>query len=87
MTERTSNLIAGLCGILAILGAEIAFFAIVGATPEMGAATDTINDFLTRSSTRVYGGGYVEVLACTLCASCALIGRAQRKFPGRVSVS
>ena len=66
MTERTSNLIAGLSGILAIVGAEIAFFAIVGATPEMGASTDTINDFLTRSSTRVYSGGYLEVLAFPL---------------------
>ena len=52
MTERTSNLIAGLSGILAIVGAEIAFFAIVGATPEMGASADTINDFGPRVTDR-----------------------------------
>lgn len=66
MTERTSNLVAGLCGILAVLAAEIAFFAVVGATPEIGASTDKIKDFLTRSSTRVYGGGYAVVVAFPL---------------------
>lgn len=66
MTDRTSNLVAGVCGVLAVLGAEIAFFAVVGATPEMGASTEKINDFLARSSTRVYGGGYAMIVAFPL---------------------
>jgi hypothetical protein len=66
MTERASNLIAGVCGILAVVGAEIAFFAIVGATPGLGPSPSEVQDFATRSSARVYGGGYVEILAFPL---------------------
>ncbi|MFY9578121.1 MAG: hypothetical protein WAQ33_02245 [Gaiellaceae bacterium] len=66
MTDRASNLVAGICGIVAVLAAEIAFFAVVGTTPELGASTHTIDDFFTRSSTRVYGGGYAVVVAFPL---------------------
>ena len=66
MSERNSNLVAGLCGLFAILVAEIAFFAVVGMTPEVGASTEKINDFLAKSSARVYGGGYVEIVAFPL---------------------
>ena len=66
MTERSSNILAGACGIVAVLVANIAFFAIVGATPGMGASAQDISDFLARSSTRVYGGGYVEIVAFPL---------------------
>ena len=66
MSDRSSNLIAGLCGLGAILVAEIAFFAVVGMTPELGASTEKINDFLGKSSARVYGGGYVEIVAFPL---------------------
>jgi hypothetical protein len=66
MTERTANLTAGACGIVAVLGAQIAFFAIVGANPGLGASPSEIQDFVTRSSARVYGGGYVEALAFPL---------------------
>lgn len=66
ITDRTSNLVAGICGIVAVLAAEISFFAIVGTTPELGASAQTIDDFLTRSSTRVYGGGYAVAVAFPL---------------------
>src|ERR671934_2348038 len=66
MSERNSNLVAGLCGLFAILVAEIPFFAVVGMTPEVGASTEKINDFLAKSSARVYGGGYVEIVAFPL---------------------
>src|SRR5712692_2738783 len=66
MTERASNLIAGVCGIVAVLVANVAFFEIVGATPGMDASPQDISDFLTRSSTRVYAGGYVEIVAFPL---------------------
>lgn len=66
MSDRTSNIVAGVCGIVAVLVAEIGFFAVVGATPELGASTAKITDFIDRSSTRVYGGGYLVVLAFPL---------------------
>src|SRR5207245_1603248 len=52
--------------IVAVLVANVAFFAIVGATPGMGASAQDISDFLARSSTRVYAGGYVEIVAFPL---------------------
>jgi hypothetical protein len=66
MTERTANLSAGASGIVAVLGAQIAFFAIVGANPGLGASPSEIQDFVTRPGARVYGGGYVEALASPL---------------------
>lgn len=66
MNDRTSNIAAGACGIVAVLVANIAFFAIIGATPGMGASTQDISDFLARSSTRIYGGGYLEIVAFPL---------------------
>jgi len=56
MTDRTSNLVGGASGIVAVLVANIAFFAIAGATPGIGASAQDISDFLARSSTRVYAG-------------------------------
>jgi hypothetical protein len=66
MSERSSNLVAGLCGLIAIAVGEIAFFAVVGMTPELGASREKITHFLATSSTRVYGGGYVEIVAFPL---------------------
>jgi hypothetical protein len=66
MDDRPSNILAGVCGIVAVLAANVAFFAIVGATPGMGASTQDISDFLARSSTRIYGGGYIEIVAFPL---------------------
>src|SRR5207244_5059430 len=60
------NLVGGASGIVAVLVANVAFFAIVGATPGMGASAQDISDFLARSSTRVYAGGYVEIVAFPL---------------------
>jgi hypothetical protein len=46
-----------------VLGAVVGFGVLVGSVPGPGAEADEIRDFLDRSDTRVWAGGYIGLLA------------------------
>lgn len=62
MDEGTSNLVGGVSGILYVLLWVVGFFIIVGFVPALGSSEQEVAEFLDRSSTRIWAGGYLALL-------------------------
>jgi hypothetical protein len=63
LSERTSQRIAGIAGLVFVVGAVVGFGVLVGSIPGPGAEADEIRDFVAPSELRVWAGGYVGLLA------------------------
>jgi hypothetical protein len=62
LEERTANLVGGVSGILYVLLWVVGFFIIVGFVPTLGSSEREVAEFLGRSSTRIWAGGYLALL-------------------------
>lgn len=65
VTERVSNLVGGICGLVAI-GLLIISFPFTGETPEPGASADKVAEYLDRSSAQTWTGIYLELFGIVL---------------------
>jgi len=65
VTERASNLVAGICG-LAAVALLIGSFPFTGETPKPGASADKVAEYLDRSSAQTWTGIYLELLGLAL---------------------
>ena len=65
MSERASNLVGGICG-LAAVALLVLSFPFTGATPEPGASTAKVAEYLDRSSGQTWTGIYLELLGLAL---------------------
>ena len=63
LSERTSERITGLAGILFVVGAVLGFGVLVGSIPGPGAEAGEVREFVARSEIRVWAGGYLGLLA------------------------
>lgn len=62
MSERSSNLVLGISGVVFLIGVVVGFGVLVGSVPGPGADAEEIRDFLARSDARVWTGGYIGLL-------------------------
>ena len=65
MGERASNLVGGICGLLAV-ALLVASFPFTGETPKPGASSDKVAEYLTRSSAQTWTGIYLELFGIVL---------------------
>lgn len=63
LTRRASQRIVGASGFLYVIGVIVGFGVLVGSVPGPQANAEEIGDFLGRSETRVWTGGYIGLLA------------------------
>lgn len=62
VSERASNLVLGISGVVFLFGVIVGFGVLVGSVPGPGADADEIREFLDRSDARVWTGGYIGLL-------------------------
>jgi hypothetical protein len=65
VSERASNLVGGICGLVAV-ALLIGSFPFTGATPEPGASADDVAEYVSRSSAQTWTGIYLELLGLAL---------------------
>lgn len=63
LSERLSERVVGVSGVLFVVGAVGGFGVLVGSVPGPRAEAGEIEDFLARSEVRVWAGGYIGLLA------------------------
>jgi hypothetical protein len=63
--ERASNLVGGICGLLAVV-LLVGSFPFTGETPKPGASSDKVAEYLTRSNWQTYTGIYLELFGIVL---------------------
>ncbi len=72
MSERVSNLVGGICGLVAV-ALLVGSFPFTGATPEPDASADKVAEYLDRSGAQTWTGIYLELFGLALLI--VLVGR------------
>jgi len=65
VSERASTLLAGICGLLAVV-LLVGSFPFTGETPKPGASSDKVAEYVTRSNAQTYTGIYLELFGIVL---------------------
>jgi hypothetical protein len=66
VSERTANLLGGLCGLASIVAFVVGFGVLVATTPHAGASAADVAEFLQSSAGRVWTGAVIGLLGIPL---------------------
>ena len=66
MNQRTSNLVGGASGLASVLLAIVGFGVLGGTTPKLGASTEAVTSYVTRSNVQTWTGAYLGLLGLLL---------------------
>ena len=66
MSERASNLIGGVSGLVSVLLFIVGFGVLGGATPKLGASTEAVTSYVMRSEGRTWTGAYLGLAGLLL---------------------
>lgn len=62
MSQRSSDLVLGISGVASFVGFVVGFGILVGMVPGPAAGAEDVREFLARSETRIWMGGYIGLL-------------------------
>lgn len=66
MSDRASNLVGGVSGLVSVLLFIVGFGVLAGATPKLGASTDAVTSYVMRSDVRTWTGAYLGLVGLLL---------------------
>jgi hypothetical protein len=66
MEDQTSNLVGGASGLISIVLSVVGFGVLGGTTPKLGASTDAVTSYVTRSNVETWTGAYLGLLGLLL---------------------
>jgi len=66
MSDRTSNLVGGVSGLISVLLFIVGFGVLGGATPKLGASSDAVASYVMRSDVRTWTGAYLGLVGLLL---------------------